>query len=49
MENFDFVYRTHLRSFKSPTLGRMKHLDIKHRVKDQGLFPRSFIPTPQES
>jgi hypothetical protein len=26
-------YRTNLRSFKSPTLGRrMKHLDIKHRV-----------------
>ena len=25
-------YITHLRYFKSPTLGRMKHLDIKHRV-----------------
>jgi stress response protein SCP2 len=31
------------------TVGRMKHLDIKHRVKDQRLLPRSFIPTPPKT
>ncbi len=42
------IYRTHLRSFKSPILGRMKHLDIKNLVFLSDFSLESFIPTPHE-